>query len=95
MKLSFTLKDIALYAGIIIPITLISITIVSGKREACRQELKEMLRDPSSLEIDWGGIEQIGDRVFIDYRARNGFGGMVSNTFSCKFDEKGNIIYSQ
>lgn len=92
MKTSYTPKEILLSAALIISVMFLSIAFVSGKRNDCMQALKAALRDPSSLEIDRGGIEESGKRVSIDYRARNGFGGMNSNTFYCEFDEKGELI---
>ncbi len=37
--------------------------------------LKNALRDPSSLQLDWVGVNEKGTVVCIDYRAKNGFGG--------------------
>jgi len=40
--------------------------------------LKSALRDPSSLELDWVGVNEKGTVICIDYRAKNGFGGYSS-----------------
>lgn len=37
--------------------------------------LKSSLREPSSLQLDWVGVNEKGSIVCIDYRAKNGFGG--------------------
>ena len=57
----------------------------SWQKIKCKRALKSSLRDPGSLKIPWGGIVAGGDVVRIDYRARNGFGGMNSSRFYCEF----------
>ena len=55
-------------------------------RIACKQALRSSLRDPRSLDIPWGGIVSGNDVVRIDYRAKNGFGGINSSQFYCEFE---------
>lgn len=49
--------------------------------------LKASLRDPASLVIEKGRVSDDGSVVCIDYRARNGFGGM--NREYVAFDKRG------
>lgn len=65
---------------------------VTSKRGTCRRALKAVLRDPDSLKIPLGGITERGNLVTIQYRARNGFGGMNSSTFYCEYDKNDNLI---
>ena len=55
------------------------------RRITCKQALRSSLRDPRSLDIPWGGIVSGNDVVRIDYRAKNGFGGINSAQFYCEF----------
>ena len=41
--------------------------------------IKEALNDPSSLSVSWIGANEKGTIVCFDYRAKNGFGGLVKN----------------
>lgn len=55
---------------------------------SCQAELASILRDPESLEVEnveteRGEDEPHGWVVSGDYRARNGFGGMNSDFFTC------------
>ena len=41
--------------------------------------IKEALNDPSSLSVNWIGANEKGTVICFDYRAKNGFGGLVKN----------------
>jgi len=41
--------------------------------------IKETLNDPSSLSVNWIGANEKGTVVCFDYRAKNGFGGLVKS----------------
>jgi hypothetical protein len=55
----------------------------------CVEDLKNNLRDPDSYKEDnW---DVVSGRIFIKYRAKNGFGGMNRGVRICAFDSSGDI----
>lgn len=70
------------------------VTVLAG----CREELASTLRDPDSLtleddvEIEQGEDEPHGWMAIGTYRARNGFGGMNDDLFTCVADADGSNI---
>lgn len=58
-------------------------------RTGCERTLKQLLRDPNSLEEGEYVITQASPKNWtarMAFRSRNGFGGMSSGVASCTFD---------
>jgi hypothetical protein len=53
------------------------------RQYVAEQRLKENLRDPSSLEVISSEVDA-DKNVTIQYRAKNGFGGMSTETFQTR-----------
>ena len=62
---------------------------VSTLAYACAEnKLKPMLKDPSSLKVLNRGMSEVTDThvtVFVDYNARNGFGGVTRDVHQCTY----------
>ena len=81
----------------IMPVVLKQVVILGNRagmqlvygRSGCRRTLQELLRDPESLQGDeytvaWTSQEKWTAKI--QFRSRNGFGGMSSGEAVCSFD---------
>jgi len=61
-----------------------------------RKHLRQTLRDPGSLEdLTWNQVLKMGDkyRVWITYRAKNGFGGYAPGRETYNMNSDGDVLF--
>lgn len=81
------IKTLAAALAVIAALPLPVLADEAHQRVYCKRALRQALRDPDSLKIPWGGITVFKNGfVRIEYRAKNGFGGMTPGNFYCKFN---------
>lgn len=71
---------------------------ISEVRAHGKQWLKSNLKDPRSLEIiEWGVLEKtdIGFSIWVQYRAKNSFGGYVVESVELFTDRFGYVLYTK
>lgn len=69
-------------------------TLASLAKSGCRMRIEPLLTDPNSAEWqmgDWPARRVEDARVIVEpaFRARNGFGGMVSSRWVCEVEFEG------